>query len=97
MSSDWNGWKASPDSKSIYIRVGVSKLFRIDLANACPALQGVGVHLVTRTHGSPWICRPLDLDLKVGQGHGFTTPCMVSDITPLSAAEAAALPKALRP
>lgn len=96
-SRDWNGWKASPDAKSIYIRVGRDKLYRIDLASACPALRGIGVHLVTRIHGSPWICHPLDLDLKVSDGHGFKTPCIVSDITRLSPEAAAALPKDLRP
>jgi hypothetical protein len=96
-SHDWNGWKASPDSKSIYIRVGVSKIYRLDLSQACPALQGIGVHLVTRIHGSPWICHPLDLDLKVSDGHGFVTPCIVDDIVPLSEAEAKALPKDVRP
>ncbi len=96
-SRDWNGWRASPDAKSIYIRVGVSKIYRIDLAHACTALQSGGVYLVTRLHGSPWICHPLDLDLRVSDGHGFRTSCMVSDITPLSAEEAAALPRELWP
>jgi hypothetical protein len=96
-STEWSGWRASPDSKSIYIRVGVNRTFRIDLASACPELQEPDAHLVTKIHGSPWICDPLDLDLKVSVGHGFRTACFVSDITPLSADEAAALPKDLRP
>lgn len=96
-SRDWNGWKASPDSRSIYIRVSGDKLFRIDLASPCPELHDVGVHLVTRLHGSPWICHPLDLDLKVSHGHGFTTSCLVRDITRLSPEAAAALPRDLRP
>ena len=97
LSHDWNGWKASPDSKSLYIRVGASRLYRLDMASACPALSEIGVHLVTRTRGSSWICHPLDLDLKVADDHGFRGACIVSAITPLSDAEAAALPKALRP
>lgn len=96
LASSWSGWKAAPDSKAIYIRVGVRRVFRLDLTAECPALQGVGVHLVTKLHG-PWICHPLDLDLKVADGHGFATPCLVSKITELSAAEAAALPKDLQP
>jgi Family of unknown function (DUF6491) len=96
-SRDWSGWKASPDSKSIYIRVSVSKLFRLDLAQACPTLQWPGAHLVTKLRGSSWICSPLDLDLRVSAGRGTAIPCMVSGITPLSKDEAAALPKKLRP
>jgi hypothetical protein len=96
-SRDWNGWKASPDGKSIYIRVGVRDLYRLDFSHSCSAAQGVGVHLVTRVRGSSLICNPIDLDLKVSDGRGFATPCIVSGITPLSAEDAAALPKNLRP
>ncbi len=96
-SSDWNGWKASPDSKTIYIRIGVNKLYRIDLASACPELNDPVVHLVTKIRGSPWICNALDLDLRVSDDHGFETPCFVSKLTPLTAEEAAAVPKNLRP
>lgn len=95
-SSDWNGWKATPDGKSIYIRVGVNRLYRIDLASACPTLQAPNARLITRMRGSSSICGPLDMDLSVSDG-GFKTPCIVSDITPLSAAEASALPKSMRP
>ena len=34
LSSDWSGWKASPDSKALYIRVG-ARVLRLDLAQAC--------------------------------------------------------------
>jgi hypothetical protein len=94
---DWNGWKASPDAKSIYIRVGVRDLYRLDFSHACSAALGGGVHLVTRVRGSSLICSPVDLDLKVSDSQGFATPCIVSGITPLSAGDAAALPKNLRP
>jgi Family of unknown function (DUF6491) len=98
LSRNWSGWKASPDSKSIYIRVGVNQVYRLDLSTSCPALQAPFAHLVTRQRGgSGWICRPLDLDLKVSDGRGFATPCLVSRITPLSAAEASSLPKKLKP
>lgn len=96
-SSDWRGWKATPDSTSIYIRVGVRQLFRLDLSGACPALQAPGAHLVTKLRGSSMICSALDLDLSVSDDHGFATPCIVRNITPLSDSEAAALPKNLQP
>lgn len=96
-SNDWDGWKATPNSKSIYIRVGVSKIYRLDLSAACPELNSPNPHLITKLHGGSSICSALDLDLRVSDGAGFSTPCIVANITPLSAAEAAALPKNLRP
>ena len=38
-SHDWDGWKASPDSKSIYIRVGVSHYYKIDFSGQLPDAQ----------------------------------------------------------
>lgn len=96
-SVDWDGWKATPDSKSIYIRVGVRDVYKLDLSSACPELQMPDAHLVTHIRGSDSICSPLDLDLRVSDMHGFATPCIVSAITPLSPAEAAALPPKLKP
>jgi hypothetical protein len=96
-SNDWDGWKATPDSKAIYIRVGINKIWRLDLASACPTLQSPNPHLITKLHGSSSICSALDLDLRVSDDSGFAVPCIVSELTPLSAAEAAALPKNLRP
>jgi hypothetical protein len=96
-STDWSGWKATPDSKSIFIRVGVNQIYRLDLSNSCPDLQNPGSHLITKLRGGSTICSALDLDLSVSDGHGFSTPCIVSNITPLSKDEASALPKNLRP
>lgn len=94
-SRDWNGWKATEDSKALYIRAGISRIFKLDLAGSCPALNMPGVHLVTRLHG-PWICHALDLDLHVSDGH-MSTPCIVSKVTALTPEEAAALPPSVRP
>jgi hypothetical protein len=96
-SNNWDGWKATPDGKSIFIRVGVSKIYRLDLSSACPALLSPNTHLITKMHGSSSICGALDFDLQVSDGSGFSTPCIVSEMTPLSKDEASALPKELRP
>jgi hypothetical protein len=97
-ANDWNGWKATPDSRAIYLRTGVSRIYRLDLANACPDLQLGGARLINKVRGgSGFICTALDLDLKVSTGHGFSSPCIVSKLTQLSPAEAAALPRSLRP
>lgn len=97
LSGDWAGWKASDDSKSIYIRVENRRIFRIDFSAACPMLRSPGVFLVTKSRGSPWICHPLDLDLKVSDGHGMSAPCLPAAITRLSPEQASALPRNLRP
>ena len=97
-SNDWDGgWKPTADSKSMYIRVGINRIYRVDFSSPCPQLQTPMSHLITETHGSSSICSAIDLDLKVSDGHGFSTACIVSNLTELSKDEAAALPKDMRP
>ena len=95
-SHDWDGWKASPDSKSIYIRVGVSHYYKIDFSDSCPTLNAPNAHLITKTVND-LICSAIDLDLKVSDSPGFAVPCIVSAISPMSPADVAALPKKLKP
>jgi hypothetical protein len=95
-SSDWRGWKATPDASAIYIRVSSSRIYRVDFAHACNALRH-GNHLFNRVRGSGRICTAIDLDLRVSVGRGMSTPCIASKLTELTPEEAAALPKSLRP
>jgi hypothetical protein len=95
--SDWSGWKLTPDAKSMYIRVNVSRIYRLDFGAACTAAGFGNPHLITRTRGPTSVCSPLDLDLRVSQGHGTSVGCIVSNISQLSSDEAAALPRSLRP
>jgi hypothetical protein len=95
--SDWSGWKISPDAKSMYIRVNISRIYRLDFGAACSAAQFGNPHLITRSRGSSYVCSPLDLDLRVSQGHGMAIPCIVSNMSQLSKEEASALPPKLRP
>jgi len=100
-SHDWDGWKATPDSKSIYIRVGISKYYRIDFSSACPALNMINAHLITHPVND-LICSAIDLDISVSNGDGlngggFKVPCIAQSITPMTAADVAALPKNLKP
>ncbi len=95
--SDWNGWTVTRDARSMYVRVGMRSLYRIDFVDSCRVAQDPGVHIVTRVRGSGLVCSAIDLDLKFAVHRGFATACLVDKITPLSAAEAAALPKTLRP
>jgi hypothetical protein len=95
---DWRGWKASPDSKALYIRTGVNEVYRLDLDFACPELQGPDPRLITRGRGdSDFVCSPLDLDLSVRIAPGFSSPCQVKSISLLTPDQVAALPPKLKP
>lgn len=97
-SNDWRGWKASKDSKTLYIGVGVGDVYRLDLAYACPDLHNIDARVINRvTGGDPNVCTPLDLDLTVITPPGESSPCTVKAITPLTRDQAAALPKELKP
>ena len=94
---DWNGWRGSPDAKTVYLRVSGRRIYQVDFAAPCSGVEWQLSHLVVRQRGSGWICNPIDLDLSVSDGHGFKNRCFIRKITPLSAQEAAALPANLRP
>ncbi len=96
LSRDWSSWRPSPDSKAIYLRVGVSQVFRLDLAYACPTLQQPNARLITELRGGDWICHPLDVDLKVSDGL-IPEACIVKGLSRLTPDEVAALPKGARP
>jgi len=84
-----NGFSAASDS-TVYVRTGVKEIWRLDLMIPCNgfALQG--------SPTSGWICRPLDATVII-RNTGITQRCPVSAIHHLTADEAAALPKKLRP
>ena len=97
LSSNWSGWK-SPDPNTIYLRVDVNRVFRLDLAHPSYSLSDPSVHLVSRIRGSSWICSPLDLQLTVADTHGIgREPLFVKTITELTPDEAKAIPAKYRP
>jgi hypothetical protein len=93
LSRDWEGWK-SPSPNVIYLRVGVSRIYRLDLSAGSNQLQEPGMHLVDVVRGSDWICDPLDLQLQLKDDHGaFEEPLIVKAITRLTPDEIASIPK----
>ena len=81
----------------IYLRVGVSTFYRIDLAHRCTSLPYASNGIViTPAGGANLICHPLDLDIKAND-HGALEPCFIKSITRLTAEEAAAIPKRAKP
>lgn len=93
--TQWHGWKAA-DDHTVYINVDPHKIYRLDMSGACPALLDPASHLITNNHSSS-ICSALDWDLRVSEGHGFVTGCIVDKMTQLTPDQAAALPRKLRP
>lgn len=92
----WDGGWKSPDDRTIFIRVSGHQIFRLDLAAACPDLSVPSSHLIVH-YTSSSICRAIDWDLKVSQGGGIASPCIVKSMTLLSPAQVAALPKTALP
>lgn len=95
--TEMNGWK-SPDGKAIIIRIGVDRYYRIDLARECSTLKSINPHLVLGNRQGGQVCSVLDLDVKASESPGgVIEPCFPKSLTELSAAEAAALPKNVKP
>ena len=97
LSSNWEGWK-SPDPNTIYLRVSVAHVFRLDLAHPSNQLNDPSVHLLSKIRGSSWICSPLDLQLYAADDHGIMRePLFVRDMTELTPDEIKAIPAKYRP
>jgi hypothetical protein len=96
--NEFRNWKA-PDARTIFIRVGGDRIYRLDLAANCALLTFPDAHLITRSHGSETICSALDWDLRVSQSPPSNAPeaCIVKTMTLLTPPEAAAIPPKFRP
>jgi hypothetical protein len=92
---DFQGWRAAPDAKSIYIRVDRKRVLQLQLATACPTLTWPDARLITVWRGTRDLCDALDWDLKVSMGPpvGMPIPCLVKKVVQLTPEEMAALPK----
>jgi hypothetical protein len=91
-ANEWQGWKAK-NEHTMYLRVGMRRVFRLDFASSCQSMTWPDAHLVTVFRGTDSVCSPLDIDLKVSDGHGFAEPCIVSGLSELSPDQIAAIPK----
>ena len=94
---DWTGgWKATADSRTIYIRVSLQDIYQIELTTDYPLLQLPFATLVDIS-GDHLICNPIDLQLVVKDQGGNSQRLAVSKLTRLTRAQAAALPPKMRP
>src|SRR6185312_6773284 len=93
-----DSWRAA-DTKTIYLRVAQTRYYRLDLGNACSVLGDRDAHLITKTSGSDLVCTAADWDLQAARATMGSLPmhCIVKTMTPLTAAEADAIPKEFKP
>jgi hypothetical protein len=93
---DWTGgWKVTPDARTLYINVAGS-IYRLDLVAAYPLLKSPWAVLHNTDPGNA-ICTGLDFRFLVTDHIGNWQTPIVRTMRLLSPAEAAALPKSLRP
>lgn len=95
-ASDWRGWKATPDGQSMYVDTGINRTYRMDFVQPCAELNALGATLLQFTDRA-YICRPIDVNIRVVRPGLSTTYCQVSRITRLTPAQSKALPRAVRP
>lgn len=96
-SRDWTDW-SSPSPDVIYLKVRNREVYRVDLLPAGKlSLERPGKYLVSTQRGSSRVCSPVDLDLKLGDLSGFSTPLFPQAITRLTREQVAALPRKDRP
>lgn len=91
--SQWSGWRA-PDASTVYLRVNLHDIYRLDLNSPSQQLVWPGSHLVSDMRGPDSVCSPIDLDLSVADSSaGFSDHLFIKAITKLTPEQVAAIPK----
>jgi len=90
-ASNVSGFRAS-DDKTVYLRVGVKDVYRLDLMSACPNVDWNERIALFSRGGSSFICTGLDVDVISSTPIGRQR-CPVQTLTKLTPQEVAALPK----
>jgi len=86
------------DNRTLFLNVSGRMVYRVETSNDCFAGATSSDPIVIQNPpGSNNVCRPIDLDVGIRSGGGFTNHCIVSSITPMTTAEIEALPRRLRP
>ncbi len=87
---------SAPDTHTVYARVGVNEIWRLDLMQNClelPYRLNIGIE---GPPGDPWICKPVEATI-VNHGSAIPHRCKAIGLHRLSADEIAALPPKDRP
>ena len=96
--SEMGGWRATPDARTMYMRVRLRDVYEVQFRGSCPGLNRIGVHLVHKVT-SDTVCHPLDFDVRVADAgsHMPAIQCSVASYRLMTPTEVDALPKKLRP
>jgi hypothetical protein len=94
LTRDVSSWSAA-DDKTVYVRVGVKDIYRLDLLGPCPDIDW-NWSIALESHGSSWICSPLDATIIARSPIG-PQRCPVREVSKLTPQEVAALPKKQKP
>ncbi len=92
---DVQGFSA-PNDHTVYLRVGISQVFRLDLMNECQDLSFRQSFGLEDQPSTPWVCSPLEATV-VYRETGINQRCPVKAIHRLTPVEITAMPKRDRP
>lgn len=84
------------DDRTVNIRVGVKDVYRLDLLGVCPDIDWQN-KIAIKSHGSSFICSPLDATLLAAGPFGRLQRCEVKQVRRLTVEEIQALPSRERP
>ena len=93
----WDGWSASADGDTLYLRVDRRDVYRVDLTKGSHVRKDADRFLINQVRGSDWVCSPLDLQLTLSDHQGFREPLIARALRKLTPQEVAALPAKERP
>lgn len=95
-SRNINGFNA-PNDRTLYIRVGVNEIYRLDLMNDCNGLTfRQDIALNDEPAGDAFICSPIQATVTYREA-GIRERCPVTAMHRLTPAEIAAVPKKFLP
>jgi hypothetical protein len=94
-SNDWLGASAG-SPHDLYIRVNISDVWHLGMAQECPGARFVGPVSIANvvSGGTNEICSPADLQITVKpRGSGVAAGCIVTSLEKLTPDQVKALPK----
>ena len=93
--SDINGHSIG-NKDTLYLSVRRKDVYQLTMKGSCLAGAMRGDPLITESFGGGPICKPIDLNLKIGTSAG-PSACIIDKIEKLTPEQIAAIPKKLRP
>jgi hypothetical protein len=95
LSNDWQSWRGA-DANTIYQRVHAHDFYKLELSSGSPMVTDPANHLVSQVRVSPWLCGPLDFDLRISDGH-ISEPLIVKSVSKLTPEQVAEIPRKVLP